>query len=275
MPTGETFTHTRSVDPYRPIYYAAASGDFNPIHIDPAFAQAAGLPGPVLHGLCTLAWLLEGAAAFAGAEERIAAVHTRFSRPVCVGDDVRFTGTVGPWVDGLRTIDVETVNQRGEAVLREARVVLCQGDARPAPRPMPAPLHDSAPYGPSRFAVEGGKVQAFIRAVGEGIPSELLDDGMSPVTVAPPAFAALFALRPCVACTLDPALGVDVAMLLHGAQSFTFHAPVAVGDVLETTGVLVARERREGRERLTVETVSTNQHGQIAVRGTFTAVVRS
>ena len=31
---GDTFTHVRECDRYRPIYYAAASGDFNPIHID-------------------------------------------------------------------------------------------------------------------------------------------------------------------------------------------------------------------------------------------------
>ena len=31
---GDTFELVREVDPYRPIYYAAASGDFNPIHID-------------------------------------------------------------------------------------------------------------------------------------------------------------------------------------------------------------------------------------------------
>lgn len=42
-------------DRYLPARYAGASGDYNPIHIDPAFAKRVGLPDAILHGLWTMA----------------------------------------------------------------------------------------------------------------------------------------------------------------------------------------------------------------------------
>ena len=42
-------------DKYLPHRYAGASGDFNPIHIDPEFAKQVGLPSNILHGLWSMA----------------------------------------------------------------------------------------------------------------------------------------------------------------------------------------------------------------------------
>jgi acyl dehydratase len=57
-------------DKYLPYRYAGASGDFNPIHIDPEFAKAVGLPGNILHGLYMMALVARANAALADGDPR-------------------------------------------------------------------------------------------------------------------------------------------------------------------------------------------------------------
>ena len=40
---------------YTTYFYAGASGDFNPIHLDDEFARSVDLPSKILHGLWTMA----------------------------------------------------------------------------------------------------------------------------------------------------------------------------------------------------------------------------
>jgi acyl dehydratase len=50
--------------------YAAASGDPNPIHTDPEFAQRVGLPGIILHGLYSMAQVARAHTEAAGGDPR-------------------------------------------------------------------------------------------------------------------------------------------------------------------------------------------------------------
>jgi acyl dehydratase len=69
--TGEAIPELRvTPDKYLPHRYAGASGDFNPIHIDPEFAKAVGLPGNILHGLYSMAITARGVNALAGGDPR-------------------------------------------------------------------------------------------------------------------------------------------------------------------------------------------------------------
>jgi acyl dehydratase len=112
-------TQKRVCDRYRPIYYAAASGDFNPIHLDKEMATAVGLPGNILHGMCTMAWAAEAAVdALGGDPGALKKLRVRFSRPVKIDDEVTFTVTVSP--EGSRSLKIAAVNQDGQEVLKNA-----------------------------------------------------------------------------------------------------------------------------------------------------------
>jgi 3-hydroxybutyryl-CoA dehydratase len=117
---GQTFELVRHVDPYRPIYYAAASGDFNPIHVDPRVGRRVGLGGAILQGMCTYAWLTDACVAYFDDPVRLRRIRARFVRPVKPGDTLTFSGRCAA-IDGA-TVRVEVVarNQRGDEVLAAA-----------------------------------------------------------------------------------------------------------------------------------------------------------
>lgn len=66
------------------------SGDYNPLHIDPAVARAGGFAAPILHGLCTYGVvgraLLAHLAGRAGT--RLTRIDARFSSPVYPGETI-------------------------------------------------------------------------------------------------------------------------------------------------------------------------------------------
>lgn len=67
------------------------SGDYNPLHVDPAAARAGGFGRPILHGLCTLgvcAQLLVRRLCD-GEPGRFRELKLRFSAPVYAGDTLR------------------------------------------------------------------------------------------------------------------------------------------------------------------------------------------
>ncbi len=122
MKVGDAFRHVRECDKYRPTYYAAASGDFNPIHIDPEVGQMAGLGGVVLQGLCTLAWAAEAAVNYAGDPGKLKRIKVRFTRPVAPQDEITYEGKVTQADGGKVVAEITAKNQRQEEVLRGAVV---------------------------------------------------------------------------------------------------------------------------------------------------------
>lgn len=77
--------------PEQSALYRAASGDLNPLHIDPVVARRGGFEGPILTGTCTLGMGVKHVMdCFAeGDATRFRSVKVRLSKPVFPGESVR------------------------------------------------------------------------------------------------------------------------------------------------------------------------------------------
>lgn len=81
----------QKTSPEQNALYRAASGDLNPLHIDPAAAKAGGFPRPILTGTCTIGIGVKHIIdTFAGGDSsRFRNVKLRLSKPVIPGETVR------------------------------------------------------------------------------------------------------------------------------------------------------------------------------------------
>jgi len=106
---------TRHIDEGMPARYAEASGDHNPIHLDPGVAAAVGLPGVINHGLGTCAIVTGGLvdALFDGDATHLKRLAVRFTGMVAPGDDV---GTI-VWAPDEDGYPFETIRPDGTVVM--------------------------------------------------------------------------------------------------------------------------------------------------------------
>ncbi len=122
-------TRTVEVDRARLVRYAGASGDFNPIHWNDAFAAEVGLPGVIAHGMFTMGAAVALVEDWAGDPGAVVDYQTRFTRPVPVPNPgvatLEVTGTVGAIDAAAGTVRVDlTVTFEGARVLGKTQAVV-------------------------------------------------------------------------------------------------------------------------------------------------------
>ena len=107
-------------DKYLPHRYAGASGDFNPIHIDPEFAKQVGLPGNILHGLYMMAVVAQANTGLADGDPRaLKRLSVQFRGMGTPEQELVVTGAVKE-ADGNRVV-VDTIAAQGDnQVIRNA-----------------------------------------------------------------------------------------------------------------------------------------------------------
>jgi acyl dehydratase len=119
MNAGDKIELKVTPDPFVTVRYAGASGDFNPIHIDEAFAKQVGLPGRILHGLWTMAQVARAQTEAAGGPDKLRSLSVQFRGMGVLGEEITVSGTVREVKDNVAVIDSEA-EQAGKRIIRNA-----------------------------------------------------------------------------------------------------------------------------------------------------------
>jgi acyl dehydratase len=111
-------------DKYLPHRYAGASGDFNPIHIDPEFAQQVGLPQNILHGLYSMAQVARACTDAAGGDPRsLRRLAVQFRGMGFPEQEITVTGTEKERRNARTLVEV-VAEQGGNQIIRNAEAEL-------------------------------------------------------------------------------------------------------------------------------------------------------
>lgn len=98
--------------------YADASGDHNPLHIDPGFAATTQFGGTIAHGMLLLAYISEMmTAAFGQRWFGSGRLKIRFRAPARPGDTVVVAGVVSSADASAIRCEVECKNQAGDILV--------------------------------------------------------------------------------------------------------------------------------------------------------------
>jgi acyl dehydratase len=134
-------------------------------------------------------------------------------------------------------------------------------------------------YPAFEYEVGREKIREYANAVGESNPvyhdPEAAREAGFRNVVAPPMFCVVYsagAMRPAI---LDPELGINLMLMVHGSQEFEWDEPVMAGDVITTEAEIKEIFEKNGMKFYVFESESKNQDGLATVKGTWTNIVRA
>ena len=134
---------------------------------------------------------------------------------------------------------------------------------------MPDRSHIGRRYDAPGQVIDAERVDAFAMAIA-GSDERALGDAM------PPTFAAVYCLFPTLALLFgDSEVGLNLAGLIHGEQSFEWPEPLRVGDVVDSTAEIVDVEEKRGMTFLTLAGESRRPaDGAVVCRGRALLIIR-
>jgi acyl dehydratase len=133
-------------------------------------------------------------------------------------------------------------------------------------------------FAPVGYAVGREKIREYASAVGETGPLHTDVDAARAAghadLVAPPMFVVVYTSQAIGPAMLDPAVGIDFARMVHGAQEFAWGPLVIAGDEIITEVEVADISERGGMGFYVFESRSDNQRGERVCTGTWTCIVR-
>ena len=106
------------------VAYAAASGDLNPLHYDPAFAADVSPTGGIIaHGMYSMGLASRALTQAAGGPDAVESVEVRFTKPWPLGSTASFGGEVTDVDDGVARVRLHGELEDGTVILRGSGVV--------------------------------------------------------------------------------------------------------------------------------------------------------
>jgi acyl dehydratase len=126
-----------------------------------------------------------------------------------------------------------------------------------------------------RYSAPGQRVDAdAARATARAIAGA---DAVREPDAVPPTFAAVYCLAPTLAQLFgDPEVGIDLAGLIHGEQSFEWPEPVHPGDVIDATAEITGVDTRRGMTFVRLAMEATRPADQAVVcRAASLMIVRA
>jgi acyl dehydratase len=126
---------------------------------------------------------------------------------------------------------------------------------------MPDPAHVGRRYQAAGQIIDPARASQFARAIAGG-------DQVAELGPIPPTYAAVYCLFPTFGqIFLDPEVGLDLAGLVHGEQSFEFHTAPVPGETVDATAEIVGLAAKRGRWFITVTMEAHRPSGEQVVSG--------
>jgi acyl dehydratase len=133
-------------------------------------------------------------------------------------------------------------------------------------------------YPPFEYEVGREKIREYANAVGETNPvfhdPEAAKSAGFANVVAPPMFCVVYSAGAMGPAILDPELGINLMMMVHGGQEFEWGTPVVAGDRITTTAKIKDIYDKKDMKFYVFESESKNQDGDTTVKATWTNIVR-